>query len=68
MERGRFYCSAIIAERGARVDHKGGGYHYQWDYLGRSCRELDELSTVILSFGVLDFGSKRLYAHIAFSG
>lgn len=68
VDRGRYYCSAIVAERGARVDHRGGGYHYEWKYLGRSCSELDVHSAVILSLGVLDFETKRLYAHIAFSG
>ena len=68
--RWKFYCSLITAERGERIEHPGGGYHYRWKYLGRSWSEVsDPLETgIITTFGVLDYEKKRLYAHIRFSG
>jgi len=66
---GKYYGSAIVARRGERIEHQGGGYHYQWKYIGMSFSEIDpSVSMVITTFAVLDFVTKRMYAIIAFSG
>jgi len=70
IERGRYYCSSIMAVRGERIERADGGHHYLWKYVGRSCAEVEQLgaSSVVTVFGVVDLDVRRLYAHIAFSG
>jgi len=70
IRKGKYFCSVIVADRGEKVVPRDGGYHYKWHYLGRSCSEsyASGESAVIMTFGVLDFEAKKLYAHISFSG
>lgn len=70
IERGRVYCSSITIVRGDRIEHADGGHHYAWKYLGRSCDEVERLGapSVVTVFGVIDLDTRRLHAHIAFSG
>jgi len=70
IERGRYYCSSIMAVRGERIERPDGGHHYLWKYVGPSCAEVKQLgaSSVVTVFGVVDLDARRLYGHIAFSG
>jgi hypothetical protein len=70
MKRGRVYCSVITIVRGDRIEHADGGPHASWRYVGRSCAEVQQLgaSSVVTVFGAVDFDTRRLHAHIAFSG
>jgi len=70
IERGRVYCSSIALVRGERVEHADGGHHDAAKYLGRSCSEVEQLGapSIVTIFGVVDFDTRRLHAHIAFSG
>jgi hypothetical protein len=69
IERGLYYASVITAERGARIDHDDGTYHYQWRYRGLACAGLDAPpNSIVLTFAALDLDTGKLYARIAFSG
>ena len=65
--KGSYYCSAILTVRGAPMESNPAAYH--WRTAGRSCSELSETeSPTILTFAVLDYEKKIIYAHIQFSG
>ncbi len=69
IRRGRYYGSAIATRRGRRVEHPGGGHHYEWDYVGLALSELAAgESAVVWTFGILDLDTGRLYVSIEFSG
>ena len=66
--QGKYYCSVITVQRGEKVEHTGGGYHYKWLYMGLHCSEIEDNPEVIATFAVLDFKTRKLYAIIRFSG
>jgi hypothetical protein len=69
IERGVYYGSVIVGERGDRIEHGDGNYHHAWTYRGLACAELDEPpNATILTFAALDLDTGRLYARISFSG
>jgi hypothetical protein len=65
--KGSYYCSAIVTVRSESMESNPVGYY--WRNVGRSCSELSESdSSTILTFAVLDYENKIVYAHIQFSG
>jgi hypothetical protein len=68
IDQGIYFCSVITSLRGEKVDQKGEEYHYEWQYLGLHCSEIEESSGVVTTFAVIDVETRKLYAIIAFSG
>jgi hypothetical protein len=69
IEHGIYYASAIIGERGDKIEHGDGSHHHAWRYRGLACADLVEPpNAIVLTFAALDLDTGRLYARIAFSG
>ena len=65
--KGKYFCSAIVAE--PRERSKTNSVGSAWKNVGKSCDELRATqSATILSLGVLDYDKRLLYALIRFSG
>jgi len=68
IDQGIYFCSVITSMQGEKIEHEGGGFHYEWQYLGLHCSEIEDAAGVITTFSVLDFEAQKLYVIIAFSG
>jgi hypothetical protein len=64
IRRGLYHCLVVTVVAGESM--KQNSPASSWKYVGQSCCEVSDVSPVILTFGVLDFDTRRLYAYISF--